>query len=66
MTSHYDSLNLQSISEGIVDMPDPDPEKLVDAAEAPGAVLAAWFEDEVIPPPLDLGRSLGHGAHVIS
>jgi hypothetical protein len=29
-------------------------EKLVDAVEAPGAVLAARFEDEVVPPPLDL------------
>jgi hypothetical protein len=35
-------------------MPDPELEKLVDAAEAPGAVLAAHFEDEVVPPPLDL------------
>jgi hypothetical protein len=52
MTSHYDGLNLQSVSEGFVDMPDSNLEKLVDAAEAPGAVLAARFEDEVIPPPL--------------
>jgi hypothetical protein len=35
-------------------MPDPDLEKLVDAAEAPGATLAARFEVEVIPLPLDL------------
>jgi hypothetical protein len=35
-------------------MPDPELEKLVDAAEAPSTVLAARFEDEVIPPPLDL------------
>jgi hypothetical protein len=35
-------------------MPDPELEKLVDAAEAPGAVLAARFEDKVVPPPLDL------------
>jgi hypothetical protein len=54
MTLHYDGLNLQSVSEGFVDMPDVDLEKLVDASKAPGAVLAAHFEDEVIPPPLDL------------
>jgi hypothetical protein len=41
-------------TEGFVGMPDPDLEKLVDAAEAPGAALAARFEDEVVPPPLDL------------
>jgi hypothetical protein len=54
ITLHYDGLNLQSVSEGFVDMPDSDLEKLVDVAKAPGAVLAARFEDEVIPPPLDL------------
>jgi hypothetical protein len=48
MTSHYVGLNLQRISKGFVDMPDPELEKLVDAAEAPGAVLAARFEDEVV------------------
>jgi hypothetical protein len=35
-------------------MPDPNLEKLVDTAEAPGAALPARFEGEVIPPPLDL------------
>jgi hypothetical protein len=35
-------------------MPDPELEKLVDAVEAPSAVLVAHFEDEVVPPPLDL------------
>jgi sirohydrochlorin ferrochelatase len=54
MTSHYAGLNLQGVSEGFIDMPDPELEKLVDAAEAPGAVLVPYFEDEVIPPPLDL------------
>jgi hypothetical protein len=54
MTSHYDGLNLQSISEGFVDMLDSDLEKLVNVAEALGAILVAQFEDEVIPPPLDL------------
>jgi hypothetical protein len=54
MTSHYAGLDLQRISEGFVDMPDSDLKKLVDAAEAPGVALVARFEDEVIPPPLDL------------
>jgi hypothetical protein len=54
MTSHYTGLDLQRISEGFVDMPNSDLEKLVDAAEAPCAILAARFVDEVIPPPLDL------------
>jgi hypothetical protein len=54
MTSHYDGLDLQRVSEGFVDMPDPDLEKLVDAVEAPSAALAAFFEDEAVPPPLDL------------
>jgi hypothetical protein len=54
MTSHYAGLDLQHVSEGFIDMPDPDLEKLVDAAKTPSAALAACFEDEVIPPPLDL------------
>jgi hypothetical protein len=54
MTSHYDDLDLQYVSEGFVDMPDLDLEKLVDMAEAPGAALVVRFEDEVVPPPLDL------------
>jgi hypothetical protein len=58
MTSHYVGLDLQRVSEGFVDMPDPNLEKLVDVAEAPGAALAARFEAEVVPPPLDLCRSL--------
>jgi hypothetical protein len=49
MTLHYDGLDLQRISEGFDDMPDPDLEKLVDAAEALGAALAVRFEDKVIP-----------------
>jgi hypothetical protein len=49
MTSHYDGLDLQHVSEGFVDMPDLDLEKLVDAAEALGAVLATRFEGEVVP-----------------
>jgi hypothetical protein len=49
MTSHYDGLDLLRISEGFVDRPDPDLEKLVDAAEAPRAALAARFEGEVVP-----------------
>jgi hypothetical protein len=54
MTSHYASLDLQRVSKHFIDMPDPDLEKLVDAAEAPGAILVARFEDEVVAPPLDL------------
>jgi hypothetical protein len=54
MTSHYAGLDIQRISEGFVDMPDPDLEQLIDAAEAPGAALVARFEGEVVPPPLDL------------
>jgi hypothetical protein len=54
MTLHYDSLDLQRVSEGFVDMPDPDLEKLDYAAEALDATLAAFFEGEVVPPPLDL------------
>jgi hypothetical protein len=49
MTSHYANLDLQHVSEGFVDMPDPDLEKLVDATEDPGAALAARFEGEVVP-----------------
>jgi hypothetical protein len=53
MTSHNVGLELQRVSEGFVNMPNPDLEKLVDAAEAPGAALSARFEGEVVPP-LDL------------
>jgi hypothetical protein len=54
ITSHYTGLDLQRVSEGFVNVPDTDLEKLVDAAKAPGTVLEARFEDEVVPPPLDL------------
>jgi hypothetical protein len=54
MTSHYANLDLQCVSEGFIDMPDPDLEKLVDTAEAPGAIMVAHFEDKVVAPPLDL------------
>jgi hypothetical protein len=49
MTSQYASLVLQRISEGFIDMTDPNLEKLVDEVEAPGTALAARFEDEVVP-----------------
>jgi hypothetical protein len=35
-------------------MPDSVLEKLVDVTEALGDVLVAQFEEEVVPPPLDL------------
>jgi hypothetical protein len=54
MTLHYADPDLHRVSEGFVDMPDLDLETLVDAAEPPGAALAARFEGEVVPPPLDL------------
>jgi hypothetical protein len=41
MTSHYDGLDLQRVSEGFVNMPNPNLEKLVDAVEALGTALAS-------------------------
>jgi hypothetical protein len=58
--SHYTGINLEAVSEGYVigeeDAEGADDEllKLVEAAEAPGTALAVLFEEEVVPPPVDL------------
>jgi hypothetical protein len=58
--SHYAGINLEAVSEGYVideeDVEGANEEllQLVEAAEAPGAALAACFEEEVVPPPANL------------
>ena len=55
VSSHYADVNLVAISDGYV-LPEDDKEaneevtKLMEAAEAPGTVLASLFEEEVVPP----------------
>jgi nucleotide-binding universal stress UspA family protein len=56
ISSHYVGVDLDAISDGYVMAEDKaraeeEVAKLVEVAEAPGAVLAKLFEDEVIPPP---------------
>jgi DNA primase large subunit len=41
---HYQKIDLEALSEGYVDMP----------KEELAKILAAKFEEEVVPPPLDL------------
>jgi hypothetical protein len=51
--SHYE-VNLVALSDGYIDAPD----EVLDAtdaeAQAPVAILAARFEEDVVPPPVDL------------
>jgi hypothetical protein len=51
--SHYE-VNLVALSDGYLDAPD----EVLDAADveaqAPVAILAARFEEDVVPPPVDL------------
>ena len=52
---HYASIDLEAISDGYVMAEDDEKAeeevmKLVEAAEAPGTVLARLFEEEVVPP----------------
>lgn len=62
VTSHYARINLEAVSEGFVVDEDKEDDatadeellRLVEAAEAPGAALAARFEEEVALPPMDL------------
>jgi UDP-N-acetyl-D-mannosaminuronic acid transferase (WecB/TagA/CpsF family) len=51
--SHYE-VNLVALSDGYLDAPD----EVLDAADveaqAPVAILVAMFEEDVVPPPVDL------------
>lgn len=59
ISPHYAGINLEAISEGYVIEEDDEGKveeelmKLVEAAEAPSAVLAKLFEEEVVPAPAD-------------
>ena len=55
VSSHYAGVNLKAISDGYVlaeddEEADEEVTKLMEAAEAPGTVLASLFEEEVVPP----------------
>ena len=55
VSSHYASVDLEAVSDGYIlakDDVEADEEvtKLMEAAEAPGTVLASLFEEEVVPP----------------
>ena len=55
VSSHYTGFDLEAVSDGYVVADDDEKAKeevmkLVEAAEAPGTVLAKLFEEEVVPP----------------
>ena len=55
VSSHYAGIDLEAVSDGYVVAEDDEKAeeevmKLVEAAEAPGTVLAKLFEKEVVPP----------------
>ena len=55
IASHYAGVDLKAISDGYVlaeddEEADKEVTKLMEAAEAPGTVLASLFKEEVVPP----------------
>ena len=55
VSSHYTGVDLEAVSDGYVVAEDDEKAeeevmKLVEAAEAPGTVLASLFEEDVVPP----------------
>jgi hypothetical protein len=51
--SHYQKIDLEVLSEGYVDISEEELDAINEVLE-PAKVLAAKFEEEVVPPPLDL------------
>lgn len=52
--SHYEQIDLEALNGGYVEAPDEELEAVDDEVLAPATTLASHFEDEVVPPPLDL------------
>jgi hypothetical protein len=52
--SHYEKINLKALSEGYIEAPEEEHDAIDEEVLEPTKTLAAMFEDEVIPPPLEL------------
>jgi hypothetical protein len=52
--SHYQKIDLEALSEGYVDTPEEELDAIDDEVLEPAKTLVAKFEEEVVPPPLDL------------
>jgi hypothetical protein len=52
--SHYQKIDLETLSEGYVDIPEEELDTIDEEVLEPAKTLAAKFEDEIVPPPLEL------------
>jgi hypothetical protein len=52
--SHYQKIDLEALSEGYVDGPEEELDAIDEEVLEPTKILAAKFEEEVVPPPLNL------------
>jgi hypothetical protein len=52
--SHYQKINLEVLSEGYIDIPEKELDATDEEALEPVKTQVAKFEEEIIPPPLDL------------
>jgi hypothetical protein len=52
--SHYQKIDLEALSEGYIDIPIEELDAIDEEVLEPTKTLAAKFEEEVIPPSLDL------------
>jgi hypothetical protein len=52
--SRYQKIDLEALSEGYVDAPKEELDAIDEEVLEPAKILAAKFEEEIIPPPLNL------------
>jgi hypothetical protein len=52
--SHYQKIDLEALSEGYVDIPKEELDAIDEEVLEPVKTLAAKFEDEIVPPSLEL------------
>jgi hypothetical protein len=52
--SHYQKIDLEALSKGYVASPDEELDAIDEEVPEPVTILAAKFEEEVVPPPLNL------------
>jgi hypothetical protein len=52
--SHYQKIDLEALSEGYVDIPEEELDAIDKEVLEPAKTLASEFEEEIVPPPLEL------------
>jgi hypothetical protein len=52
--SHYQKVDLEALSEGYSDIPEEECDAIDEEVLESAKTLATKFEEEVVPPPLDL------------